>query len=176
MKLNASKSLYALVIFLALGACGEPPAEHAAAPSAGTTEPSMYHSLAQSGAVVDAEAARDMISQYRRNNGLGGLELDERLQAVAQSQAQAMARHGSLDRAVRGSLKPRLDAAGLHASVSVENVSAGYQTLAEAFSGWRQSAPHNARMLEAHARRMGLATAYAPGAKYKVYWALILTD
>ena len=63
MKLNASKSLYALVIFLALGACGEPPAEHAAAPSAGTTEPSMYHSLAQSGAAVDAEAARDMISR-----------------------------------------------------------------------------------------------------------------
>ena len=26
------------------------------------------------------------------------------------------------------------------------------------------------------ARRMGIATAYAAGSKYKVYWALVLTD
>jgi hypothetical protein len=26
------------------------------------------------------------------------------------------------------------------------------------------------------ASRMGIATAYAPGTKYKVYWALILAD
>jgi hypothetical protein len=25
-------------------------------------------------------------------------------------------------------------------------------------------------------RRMGIATAFAPGTKYKVYWALVLTD
>jgi uncharacterized protein YkwD len=31
-------------------------------------------------------------------------------------------------------------------------------------------------MLNPNMKRMGIATAYAPGAKYKVYWALIVTD
>ena len=47
-----------------------------------------------------------------------------------------------------------------------------YHTLAEAFSGWRESAPHNRVMLDAKATRIGIATAYAPKSKYKVYWAL----
>jgi uncharacterized protein YkwD len=29
-------------------------------------------------------------------------------------------------------------------------------------------------MLAPDAQRMGIATAYAPGSKYKVYWALLL--
>ena len=53
------------------------------------------------------------------------------------------------------------------------NLSAGYHTLAEAFSGWRESAPHDATMLAPRATKMGIATAYAPGSKYKVYWALL---
>jgi uncharacterized protein YkwD len=85
-----------------------------------------------------------------------------------------MARSGDLS--ARGALPPRLAAAGVKASAAAENVSAGSHTLAEAFSGWRDSRPHNARMLDGRMTRMGLATAYAPGAKYKVYWALVLAD
>ena len=55
------------------------------------------------------------------------------------------------------------------------NLSAGYHTLAEAFSGWRDSPPHRAVMLAPEAKRMGIATAYAPGSKYKVYWALLVS-
>ena len=47
-------------------------------------------------------------------------------------------------------------------------------TLAEAFSGWRDSPPHRANMLLKDATQMGIAAAYAPGSKYKVFWALIL--
>ena len=38
---------------------------------------------------------------------------------------------------------------------------------------WRESAPHDATMLAPRATKMGIATAYAPGSKYKVYWALL---
>jgi uncharacterized protein YkwD len=31
-------------------------------------------------------------------------------------------------------------------------------------------------MLDKRVKRMGIATAYAAGAKYKVYWALVLAD
>ena len=63
---------------------------------------------------------------------------------------------------------------GVGGSVAVENVGAGYHTLAEAFSGWRDSPPHRANMLNRGVTRMGIATAYAPASKYKVFWALIL--
>jgi uncharacterized protein YkwD len=56
----------------------------------------------------------------------------------------------------------------------VENIGAGYHTLAEAFSGWRDSPPHRANMLNGNVTKMGIAAAYAPQSKYKVFWSLIL--
>ena len=135
-----------------------------------------YRSLAQPGAAVDAAQARDMISLYRRNKGLAPLALDPALQRVAQTQAEAMARANRLSHETQGELTARLSAAGVKASASAENISAGYHTLPEAFSGWRQSRPHDSNMLDPRMKRMGIATAYAPGAKYKVFWALVVAD
>ena len=58
--------------------------------------------------------------------------------------------------------------------MAVENISAGYHTLAEAFSGWRDSPPHKANMLNRSVTRMGIAAVYAPNSKYKVFWTLIM--
>lgn len=160
-----------LLAFVALAGCNAAP--EPASPAVGP-DPAMYRSLATAGARVDPVAARDMISLYRRNSGLSALTLDDNLQRVAESQARDMAQSGDL--AARGELGERLAGAGVQTPAAVENVSAGYRTLAEAFSGWRDSAPHNARMLDRRVKRMGIATAYAPGAKYKVYWALVLAD
>jgi uncharacterized protein YkwD len=161
----------AAAALLSLCACGD---HESVAPESGP--PSFYRSLAAPGARVDAQAAREMISLYRRNNGLSALALDETLQQAAQSQADAMAAANSLDHNVRGTLDMRLAARGMKSARAAENVSAGYHTLAEAFSGWRQSPPHNRNLLMKGATRMGIATAYAPGTKYKVYWALVLAD
>lgn len=132
--------------------------------------PSFYASMAQADAVVDSAMARDMIGAYRRNNGLGSLTLDPDLQAAAQAEAEAMAtadRPSSAD-----AFKARLAAAGIAAPAV--NLSAGYHTLAEAFSGWRESAQHNRVLLDPQATRIGIATAYTPNSKYKVYWALVV--
>lgn len=166
------RSLSCLALCLVLAGCASAPP----APKPSSQGPSFYDRLAASGASVDPVAARDMISIYRRNNGLGGLMIDPALQRAAQAQADAMAAANDPGHNVRGPLPSRLGAQSVQYSVAVENVSAGYHTLAEAFSGWRQSTPHNTNMLKAEARRMGIATAYAPGTKYKVFWALILTD
>jgi uncharacterized protein YkwD len=154
---------------LALAGCAE-------APKLSTGEPSFYKDLAAYDARVDAVAAREMISLYRRNNGLGPVAVDPGLEAAAQKQVMAMARADKLSHEVRGNLAGRLDSAGFTKNAAVENVSAGYHTLAEAFSGWRQSRPHNDNMLNPRMRRMGIATAYAPGSKYKVFWALVMAD
>ena len=136
----------------------------------------MYRSLADASAVVDSDAARAMISLYRANKGLGSVVVDPGLQRVAEAQASAMAADGKISHEAHGSLTARLNAAGYGKNVAVENVSAGYHTLAEAFSGWRDSPPHNRNMLDSKMRRMGIATAYRADAKYKVFWALVMTD
>ncbi|MDJ1157414.1 CAP domain-containing protein [Chelatococcus sp. SYSU_G07232] len=131
-------------------------------------KPRFYQSLAAPGAAVDSASAAGMISAYRRNHGLAPLALDETLQGVAAAEAEAMA---AADRpASADTLKAKLAAAGVAGASA--NISAGYHTLAEAFSGWRDSPAHNRVMLDPAATRMGIATAFAPGSKYKVYWVL----
>jgi uncharacterized protein YkwD len=137
-------------------------------------EPSFYHDLAQADAVLDANAAASMISGYRSNNGLGPVTIDPELMRLANEQASAMAASGKVDHDVGHPFQDRIRKSGYDASVAVENISAGYHTLAEAFSGWRDSPPHRANMLNSGATRMGIAAVYTPKSKYKVFWALIL--
>ena len=139
-------------------------------------QPSMYRSLAQPGAQLDAEAAASMISGYRANNSLGAVTVDPALMRLAEAQAAAMAKRDKLDHSAGKPFVARLKAAGFNPKIAAENVGAGYHTLAEAFSGWRDSAPHRKNMLLAGATRLGIAAVYSPTSKYKVYWALILAD
>jgi uncharacterized protein YkwD len=136
----------------------------------------LYASLARPGARLDAAAARDMISIYRTNKGLPRLRLDPALQRIAAEQVRAMAAAGGAKRSVRSGLRRLMLQQGVNARTAVQNVSSGYHTLPEAFAGWRQSKPHNANMLNRNVRRMGIATAYVPGTKYRVHWALVLAD
>jgi cysteine-rich secretory family protein len=137
-------------------------------------QPSFYRSLAAPGAALDAHAAASMISGYRHNNGLPAVTLDPNLMAMAQEQARVMAARNTLDHSAGRSFKERIKASGFDAKVAAENIGAGYYTLAEAFSGWRESPPHRANMLLREATHMGIAAAYAPGSKYKVFWSLVL--
>jgi len=137
-------------------------------------EPSFYTSLAQPGAKLDAAAAASMISGYRGNNGLGAVALDPHLMQLAEAQAALMAKRDKLDHNAGKPFVNRLRASGYNAKVAAENIGAGYHTLAEAFSGWRDSPPHRTNMLLGGATKMGIAAVYTPSSKYKVYWALIL--
>jgi uncharacterized protein YkwD len=140
-----------------------------------TGEPSFYRSMAASDAQVDAATAASMISGYRTNNGLTPVTVDPALMKMAEAQAQAMASRDKLDHDAISTFRDRLKQ-GYRARTAAENVGAGYHTLAEAFSGWRDSPPHRANMLLSGATRMGIATAYSPKSKFKVFWALILAE
>jgi uncharacterized protein YkwD len=95
---------------------------------------------------------------------------------LAEAQSEVMASQNKLDHDVRAPLAKRLSASSYPAAVAVENVSAGYHTLAEAFSGWRDSPPHRANMLKNGVTKLGIAASYAPNTKYKVFWTLILAE
>jgi uncharacterized protein YkwD len=136
--------------------------------------PSFYRDLATSDATVDAGTAQSMISGYRANNGLGPVAVDPELMKLAAEQAKTMAARDKLDHDVGRPFQDRIQRSGFDASVAVENIGAGYHTLAEAFSGWRDSPPHRANMLNSRVTKMGIAAAYSPQSKYKVFWSLIL--
>jgi uncharacterized protein YkwD len=156
-----------LVLAAALTGCG-------GAPDAVPPEPSFYRSLARAGAQVDAGAAASMISGYRRNNGLGAVSVDPVLNRLAEQQARAMAQRDKLDHNAGGPFAQRMKSSGYGYKVGAENIGAGYHTLAEAFSGWRDSPPHRANMLLKGVTRVGIAAAYEPNTKYKVFWAMIV--
>lgn len=165
-----ARPAYILVcaLALALGGCGSDQIQ--------TTQPSFYRSMAQPNAELDGAAAASMISEYRRNNGLGAVALDPELTRLAEVQSRAMVAKDKLDHNVAGNLKDRLKRSGYDARAAAENISAGYHTLAEAFSGWRDSPPHKANMLNRSATRMGIAAVYAPNSKFKVFWTLIVAQ
>ena len=158
----------AILIALLLAGC--------AGNEAPVQQPSMYADMAVPGAKLDAQAAAIMISQYRQNNGLGAVAVDPDLMRLAETKSGAMAARNKLDHDVKAPLAKRLSAGGYPATVAVENVSAGYHTLAEAFSGWRDSPPHKANMLKNGVTKLGIAASYAPNTKYKVFWTLILAS
>jgi uncharacterized protein YkwD len=162
------RALFVIFALLALGGC--------TADTKAPDQPTMYLSMANGGATLDPQAAASMISLYRQNNGLGGVAVDPDLMKLAALQSEAMAKRNKLDHDVKGPLEKRLGASGYPAKLAVENVSAGYHTLAEAFSGWRDSPPHKANMLKNGVTKLGIAATYAPGTKYKVFWTLILAS
>jgi len=137
-------------------------------------EPTFYQSMATADAKVDAHAAASMISGYRRNNGLNAVSLDPLLMKAAEEQARAMASKNRFEHDAAGPFAQRIKRSGYDAKIAVENIGAGYHTLAEAFSGWRDSPPHRANMLRSGVTKMGIAAVYSPSTKYKVFWALIL--
>jgi uncharacterized protein YkwD len=160
-------ALAALVVATALAGCGiersPPPAE-----------PSFYRDLARAGGELDAGAAASMLTGYRQNNGLGAVTLDPALMQLAEEQARAMATRDKLDHNLIRPFQERLKKSNYAAKNAAENIGAGYHTLAEAFSGWRDSPPHRTNMLLKGATRIGIAAVYAPASKYKVFWSLIL--
>ncbi len=103
-----------------------------------------------------------MITGYRSNNGLGAVTIDPELMRLATDQARAMAAAGKLDHSASRPFQDRIQKSGFDAALAVENIGAGYHTLAEAFSGWRDSPPHRANMLNSSVTRMGIAAVYTP--------------
>ncbi|MDR6953873.1 hypothetical protein J2X65_003240 [Ancylobacter sp. 3268] len=156
----------ALLLPLALAGCASPP------PVA--TDPTFYADLSKGGR-LDPDAAASLVSDYRRGRGLPAVSLDPVLMRVAEQQARAMAAADELSHSVGGrGFVTRLKAAGWTGLTAVENVGAGYHTLAEAFSGWRDSPSHNKNMLTPRATRIGIAAVAVPRSRYRVYWAMVL--
>ena len=125
---------------------------------------------------LDPASLQARLSAYRRAHDLSPVTIDPALMALAQSQANAMARADHLSHEIAGNLDHRLDSAHHAKGYAVENVSAGYASADAALAAWERSPGHNLNLLDSKMRKMGIAAADAPGTRYKTYWALMMTD
>lgn len=121
---------------------------------------------------VNPEQAAQMISAYRQSQGLGPVAVDARLNALAQEQANAMARTGKVSHDLGGGFSRRM--AGFNPDAAAENLGGGFHDLPEAMQRWRDSPGHNRNLLNRDVTLIGIASVYAPNTTYKSYWALVL--
>jgi len=136
--------------------------------------PIMYRSLAAAGATVDQAEAADLLNGQRRLKGQPPMSSDPTLERIASDAARELAGRNQPDAIVAAHVRSALIAAHIPTSHVAQNLSGGYFTLADAFSGWR-GAPRQERTISLPAAtRFGIASAYAPGSKYTVYWALVV--
>jgi uncharacterized protein YkwD len=105
-----------------------------------------------------AEDVAFLISQYRRTHGLSAVKIDAQLTAVAERQAQAMAKRGVMDHNVAAPFSVRM--AGVPVGTAGENIAEGTKTWAETIQLWQGSAGHNENLLLPDATHIGAAVAY----------------
>jgi len=155
--MRRARQIMVAAALLALAGC----AERTAPP-----RPAFYRDLASYSARLDTASAQSLFNDYRASLGLAPLSLDPALEREARTRAEESARGGTIADGSRG--------AGRSSGGRLQILSAGYYTMSDAFSGWRGSPSHDAKLRAPQMRRFGIATAYAPESKYKVYWAVIL--
>lgn len=137
--------------------------------------PPLFQDLARYGQTVDLPTAASVFSAYRQNNSLSPITPDPRLVEVARETAILLASRDSVDASLdRSSIAERVAKKGVKTAGLGENVSAGYRTLAEAFSGWRGSRPHDQVLKLPGATHFGIAAVYSPRSKYGVFWAMVV--
>ncbi|MDE2379496.1 CAP domain-containing protein [Bradyrhizobium sp.] len=114
------------------------------------------------------------ISAYRRAHGLPAVKGDARLNAVALTQAKAMAASDKVSHFVAGSFVTRV--AILRKSRAAENIGAGFLTFGEMLKQWEASRGHRENLLMLGARRVGVAFVDNPKSPYRKFWAMVITD
>lgn len=111
-----------------------------------------------------------LISQYRREHGLPAVRIDDKLTAIAERQARAMAATGVMDHSVDGPFSSRI--AGASLAEAGENIAAGTKTWEDTLRMWEKSPGHNRNLLTPHADLLGVAVARNENTRYKVFWAM----
>ncbi|MCB1522269.1 MAG: CAP domain-containing protein [Hyphomicrobiaceae bacterium] len=147
--------------------------------------PSGTYETAPSGALADrdysstrlnVEFARDIINQYRKDNGLKPLKLNAELTEAAKAHSRDLAKWDRISHYGSDGSNPwdRVKRTGFKARLAAENVGTGQVTFEEVMKGWRNSPGHNKNLLLADAEQMGLALVYDPKTEFKSFWTLVL--
>lgn len=129
-----------------------------------------------SGTLLNPEAAREAINQYRKSKGLKPLKLDAELTTAARAHANDLAKWDRISHYGSDGSNPwdRVKRAGYNAKLAAENVGTGQVSFSEVLKGWQESPGHNKNLLQAEAQHMGIALVQDPKTEFKTFWTLVI--
>ncbi len=120
-----------------------------------------------------------LLNNYRVANGLQPLLVSDELSESGDRHDSDMGKYAFFDHytvksdwfASGASPWTRMAASGYSYNTNMgENIAAGYGTAAAVFEGWRNSPGHNANMLNASYKVVGVSLVYVSGSPYGYYW------
>jgi uncharacterized protein YkwD len=125
---------------------------------------------------LNAELARKIINEYRREKGLKPLVLNAELTAAAKSHSKDLAKWDRISHFGSDGSNPwdRVKRTGYRARLAAENVGTGQIDFQEVMRGWKSSAGHNKNLLLADATHMGVALVQDPKSEFKSFWTLVI--
>ena len=129
-----------------------------------------------SATVLEAEKARDIINQYRRDKGLKPLKLNSELSEAAKAHSRDLAKWDRISHYGSDGSNPwdRVKRTGYKARLAAENVGTGQVDFSEVFRGWQESPGHNKNLLLSDAQEMGIGLVQDPKTEFKSFWTLVL--
>ena len=127
-------------------------------------------------AVLNADAAREAINKYRKEQGLKPLQLNAALVGAAKAHAKDLAKWDRISHFGSDGSSPwdRVKRAGYNAKLAAENVGTGQASFEEVLKGWKDSPGHNKNLLLSDAEHMGIALVHEPKTEFKTFWALVV--
>ena len=120
-----------------------------------------------------------LINDYRASNGLQPLLVSDALSESGDRHSSDMGKYRFFDHYTQASdwfakgASPwdRMAASGYtYNTWKGENIAAGYATAAQVFAGWKNSSSHNANMLKADFKVLGVSLVSTSGSPYVHYW------
>ncbi len=168
MKQSRIAALLALIVAAPLAAC-----------SAGVNDDTIVASEGALRALDTEESAfLSLINAYRAQNGLAALTATPLLNQVAYDHSLDLGQNRYFDHNDLQGNSPfaRMKNAEYRGGAMAENIAAGNSSAQATFDQWKGSAGHNANMLGAAYRAIGIGRAAVTGSPYTYYWTTDFGD
>jgi uncharacterized protein YkwD len=125
---------------------------------------------------LDADRARDIINQYRKDKGLKPLKINSELSEAAKAHSRDLAKWDRISHYGSDGSNPwdRVKRTGYRARLAAENVGTGQVDFNEVMRGWKESPGHNKNLLLGDATDMGIALVQDPRTEFKSFWTLVI--
>lgn len=124
----------------------------------------------------DINLATAELNQYRSENGVGPVTLNDKLISASLIHAEDLAKEGRASHTGSDgtSHADRTKRAGYDYSITAENVATGQRSWSKVFKAWQDSPGHNVNLLQPDVTEFGIALVYEPTTTYVTYWSMLV--